>query len=40
VLDGGVRGGNVSTVVEITQDSWKILRAGSITDEAIERVLA
>jgi tRNA threonylcarbamoyl adenosine modification protein (Sua5/YciO/YrdC/YwlC family) len=40
VLDGGVRQGEVSTVVEIAADSWRILRAGSISTEAIERVLA
>jgi L-threonylcarbamoyladenylate synthase len=40
VLDGGERNGEVSTVVEITQGSWRILRAGSISTEEIERVLA
>jgi tRNA threonylcarbamoyl adenosine modification protein (Sua5/YciO/YrdC/YwlC family) len=40
VLDGGVRQGEVSTVVEVTPDSWRILRAGSISTEEIERALA
>lgn len=39
VLDGGVRRGEVSTVVEIAADSWHVLRAGSISTEAIERAL-
>jgi L-threonylcarbamoyladenylate synthase len=39
VLDGGVRQGEVSTVVEIDGDSWRILRAGSISTEQIERAL-
>jgi tRNA threonylcarbamoyl adenosine modification protein (Sua5/YciO/YrdC/YwlC family) len=40
VLDGGGRRGEVSTVVEIAEDSWRILRAGSISAEEIERALA
>jgi len=40
VLDGGLRQGEVSTVVEIGADSWRMLRAGSISAEAIQRVLA
>lgn len=40
VLDGGARGGDVSTVVEVTGDSWRILRSGAISDEEIERLLA
>jgi tRNA threonylcarbamoyl adenosine modification protein (Sua5/YciO/YrdC/YwlC family) len=40
VLDGGTRQGAVSTVVEITDESWHILRAGSISAEEIERALA
>jgi tRNA threonylcarbamoyl adenosine modification protein (Sua5/YciO/YrdC/YwlC family) len=40
VLDGGVRRGEVSTVVEIAEDSWRILRQGSISAEEIERALA
>lgn len=40
VLDDGVRQGAVSTVVEINDDSWRILRAGSISAEEIERALA
>jgi tRNA threonylcarbamoyl adenosine modification protein (Sua5/YciO/YrdC/YwlC family) len=40
VIDGGVRQGEVSTVVEIAADTWRILRAGSISAEAIERALA
>ncbi len=38
VLDGGERGGDVSTVVEIVDNSWRILRSGSISAEEIERV--
>jgi tRNA threonylcarbamoyl adenosine modification protein (Sua5/YciO/YrdC/YwlC family) len=40
VLDGGVRRGAVSTVVEIAEDSWRILRDGSISAEEIEHALA
>jgi tRNA threonylcarbamoyl adenosine modification protein (Sua5/YciO/YrdC/YwlC family) len=40
VLDGGVRRGEVSTVVEIAEDSWRILRDGSISAQEIERALA
>jgi tRNA threonylcarbamoyl adenosine modification protein (Sua5/YciO/YrdC/YwlC family) len=40
VLNGGERGGDVSTVVEIASDSWRILRSGAISDEEIERLLA
>jgi L-threonylcarbamoyladenylate synthase len=40
VLDGGERRGEVSTVVEIVGDSWRILRDGSIGTEEIERALA
>ncbi len=40
VLDGGVRRAEVSTVVEVTEGSWRILRAGSISAEQIERALA
>ena len=40
VLDGGVCNGEVSTVVEIAPDSWRILRAGAISSEEIERALA
>jgi tRNA threonylcarbamoyl adenosine modification protein (Sua5/YciO/YrdC/YwlC family) len=40
VLDGGVRRGEVSTVVEIAQDSWRIIRPGSISAAEIERSLA
>ncbi len=40
VLDGGARGGNVSTVVEVAGDSWRILRSGAISDEEIERLFA
>jgi L-threonylcarbamoyladenylate synthase len=39
VLNGGERRGEVSTVVEIAGDSWRILRSGAISDEEIERLL-
>ncbi len=40
VLDGGDRTGQVSTVIEITEVSWRVLREGSISAEALDRVLA
>lgn len=40
VLDDGVRSGDVSTVVELTEKGFTVLRAGQISAEAIERVLA
>jgi L-threonylcarbamoyladenylate synthase len=40
VLDGGIRRGEVSTVVEVAENSWRILRAGSISADEIERALA
>jgi tRNA threonylcarbamoyl adenosine modification protein (Sua5/YciO/YrdC/YwlC family) len=40
VLDGGIRRGEVSTVVEIVHDTWRILRDGAIGAEEIERALA
>ncbi len=39
VLDDGARRAEVSTVVEVTGKSWRILRAGSISAERIERAL-
>jgi L-threonylcarbamoyladenylate synthase len=35
VLDGGERDGDVSTVVEVGETSWKILREGAISAERI-----
>ncbi|MGA7834001.1 MAG: L-threonylcarbamoyladenylate synthase [Acidimicrobiales bacterium] len=40
VLDGGTRDGDVSTVVEIVDDSWQVLRSGAISTAQIERVLS
>jgi len=40
VLDGGERTGSVSTVIEIAGTSWRVLREGSISAEALGRVLA
>jgi L-threonylcarbamoyladenylate synthase len=39
VLDGGIRQGEVSTVVEIAHDTWRILRDGAISAEEIEQAL-
>jgi L-threonylcarbamoyladenylate synthase len=35
VLDGGERRGDVSTVIAIHDDSWRILRHGAVSDDAI-----
>jgi len=40
VLDGDICAGAVSTVVEILDSGWRILRQGSISADEIERVLA
>jgi L-threonylcarbamoyladenylate synthase len=40
VVDGGERSGDVSTVVDMTGESWTILREGAISASAIESLLA
>jgi L-threonylcarbamoyladenylate synthase len=40
VVDGGERSGDVSTVVDLTGESWTILREGAISASAIESLLA
>jgi L-threonylcarbamoyladenylate synthase len=40
VIDGGERSGNVSAVVDLTTNQWRLVREGSITAEDIARVLA
>ena len=39
VLDDGERAGDVSSVVEISGDSWRLLRAGQVSVEEIARLL-
>jgi tRNA A37 threonylcarbamoyladenosine synthetase subunit TsaC/SUA5/YrdC len=39
VLDGGACSGEVSTVVDVTSDDWKILRSGALSEQVIARVL-
>jgi len=39
VLDGGVRSGEVSTVVEISDSTWRVLRSGAIKEDELARVL-
>jgi L-threonylcarbamoyladenylate synthase len=39
VLDGGERRGEVSTVVEVSESSWRVLREGAVTVERIAAVL-
>lgn len=39
VLDGGERAGDVSSVVEIVNESWRLLRAGKVSVEEIARLL-
>jgi L-threonylcarbamoyladenylate synthase len=39
VVDGGTRGGAVSTVVD-TRDPWRIVREGALTGEVIRATLA
>ncbi len=39
VLDGGVRRGEVSTVVEVNGDQWRVVREGAITTEQLTLVL-
>jgi L-threonylcarbamoyladenylate synthase len=40
VVDGGERSGDVSTVVDLTGESWTILREGAISASAIESILS
>lgn len=39
VIDGGTRDGRVSTVVDVSEPSWRVLRDGAIHAEAIDAVL-
>lgn len=39
VVDGGARSGEVSTVVELTDSSWRVVREGAIDASAIGAVL-
>lgn len=39
VLDGGTCRGEVSTVVDVTGENWKILRNGALTEQEIAHVL-
>ncbi len=39
VLDGGVRDGLVSTVVELSEDGWWILREGALTRDVLVDLL-
>jgi tRNA threonylcarbamoyl adenosine modification protein (Sua5/YciO/YrdC/YwlC family) len=39
VLDDGERRGEVSTVVEVSESSWRVLREGAVTAERIAAVL-
>ncbi len=40
VIDGGERSGDVSAVVDVTTNHWRVVREGAITAEDIARVLA
>jgi L-threonylcarbamoyladenylate synthase len=40
VIDGGERSGDVSAVVDLTTNQWRVVREGSITATDIARVLA
>jgi tRNA threonylcarbamoyl adenosine modification protein (Sua5/YciO/YrdC/YwlC family) len=40
VLDGGERGGDVSTVVQVHESEWQILRHGAVNADEVARVLA
>ncbi|HEV3187181.1 MAG TPA: L-threonylcarbamoyladenylate synthase [Acidimicrobiales bacterium] len=40
VLDGGERSGVVSTVVQVHDDGWQLLREGAIDENDVSRVLA
>jgi tRNA threonylcarbamoyl adenosine modification protein (Sua5/YciO/YrdC/YwlC family) len=39
VLDGGERRGQVSTVVEVDESSWRVLREGALSADRIAAVL-
>jgi tRNA A37 threonylcarbamoyladenosine synthetase subunit TsaC/SUA5/YrdC len=39
VLDGGERRGEVSTVVEVNETSWRVLREGAVLVERIATTL-
>jgi tRNA A37 threonylcarbamoyladenosine synthetase subunit TsaC/SUA5/YrdC len=38
VLDDGERRGEVSTVVEVSESSWRVLREGAVSAERIAAV--
>ena len=40
VLDGGVCSGEVSTVVDVSGENWKILRSGALSEQDIAHALA
>jgi tRNA A37 threonylcarbamoyladenosine synthetase subunit TsaC/SUA5/YrdC len=40
VLDGGMCSGEVSTVVDVTSENWKILRSGALSEQEIAQALA
>jgi tRNA threonylcarbamoyl adenosine modification protein (Sua5/YciO/YrdC/YwlC family) len=40
VVDGGERSGDVSTVIDMTGETWSILREGAISEHAIASLLA
>ncbi|HEV3267847.1 MAG TPA: L-threonylcarbamoyladenylate synthase [Acidimicrobiales bacterium] len=40
VLDGGERSGVVSTVIQVHDDEWQILRDGALSADDVSRVLA
>jgi L-threonylcarbamoyladenylate synthase len=40
VIDGGERSGDVSTIVDLTTNQWRVVREGTITAADIARVLA
>jgi L-threonylcarbamoyladenylate synthase len=40
VLDGGERSGVVSTVIQVLDDEWQILRDGALSADDVSRVLA
>jgi tRNA threonylcarbamoyl adenosine modification protein (Sua5/YciO/YrdC/YwlC family) len=39
VLDGGERGGDVSTVVALEESSWRVLRSGAVSTSDLARYL-
>ena len=39
VLDGGACSGEVSTVVDVSGENWKILRSGALSEQEIKQVL-